>query len=127
MSLGVKAGTIAPDGAIVRPRKPPPRRRAMSETLSVEGIGSVELAFTERGSGQPVLLLHGGAGPLSVAAWGELLARTRPARVIVPTHPGFNGSPRPEALTTVAGLARVYAAFLAKLGLEGVTVIGNSV
>jgi pimeloyl-ACP methyl ester carboxylesterase len=99
----------------------------MSEHLNVDGIGDVELTFTERGSGEPVLLLHGGAGPVSVAAWAELLARTRPARVITPTHPGFNGTPRPEALTTIAGLARVYAAFLAKLGLERVTVIGNSV
>jgi pimeloyl-ACP methyl ester carboxylesterase len=99
----------------------------MIETLHVDGLGQVELTFTERGSGKPVLLLHGGAGPVSVAAWAELLARTRPARVITPTHPGFNGTPRPEALTTVGGLARVYAAFLAKLGLDQVTVIGNSV
>jgi pimeloyl-ACP methyl ester carboxylesterase len=99
----------------------------MSETLNVDGIGSVELTFTERGNGQPVLLLHGGAGPVSVAAWADLLARTKPARVITPTHPGFNGTPRPEALTTIAGLARVYAAFLDKLGLEGVSVVGNSV
>ncbi len=99
----------------------------MSETLKVDGIGEVELTFTERGSGRPVLLLHGGAGPLSVNAWAETLARTKGARVITPTHPGFNGTPRPEALTTVGGLARVYAAFLAKLGLDGVTVIGNSV
>jgi pimeloyl-ACP methyl ester carboxylesterase len=99
----------------------------MSETLEVEGIGSVELSFTERGSGKPVLLLHGGAGPISVAAWAELLARKGPARVITPTHPGFNGSPRPEALSTVGGLARVYAAFLEKLGLDGVAVIGNSI
>jgi len=99
----------------------------MSEHLDVDGIGNVELTFTERGSGKPVLLLHGGAGPVSVAAWAELLARTRPARVIVPTHPGFNGTPRPATLTTVGGLARVYAALLAKLGLDGVSVIGNSV
>jgi pimeloyl-ACP methyl ester carboxylesterase len=99
----------------------------MSETLNVAGIGSVELTFTERGSGQPLLLLHGGAGPISVGAWADLLARTRPARVITPTHPGFSGTPRPDALATVGGLARVYAAFLEELGLEDVSVIGNSI
>jgi pimeloyl-ACP methyl ester carboxylesterase len=99
----------------------------MSETLNVEGLGPVELNFTERGSGQPVLLLHGGAGSISVAAWAELLAGKKPARIITPSHPGFAGTPRPEALNTVGGLARVYSAFIDKLGLEGVTVIGNSI
>jgi pimeloyl-ACP methyl ester carboxylesterase len=99
----------------------------MGETLNVDGIGSVELSFTERGNGRPVLLLHGGAGPMSVTAWAELLARTRQARVITPTHPGFAGTPRPDKLASVGGLARVYAAFIEKLGLDGVTVIGNSI
>jgi pimeloyl-ACP methyl ester carboxylesterase len=68
----------------------------MSEQVQVEGLGSIEVALSERGKGQPVLLLHGGAGPQSVMAWAELLARTRPELV-------------------------------RKLGLDGVTVIGNSV
>jgi len=99
----------------------------MSEILKVEGIGNVEVNVSERGDGQPVLLLHGGAGPLSVNPWADLLARTRPARVLVPTHPGFMGTPRPEALTSIAGLARVYAELLAQRKLDGVTVIGNSI
>jgi pimeloyl-ACP methyl ester carboxylesterase len=99
----------------------------MSETLNIDGIGSVELSFTERGSGPPVLLLHGGAGPMSVTPWAELLARKGSARVITPTHPGFAGTPRAEKLTSVGALARVYDALLAKLGLDCVTVIGNSI
>ncbi len=99
----------------------------MSEPLHIEGIGNIEVAFSERGTGQPVILLHGGAGPLSVVPWAELLARTRPARVITPTHPGFMGTPRPDALNDVAGLAQVYAALIRKLGLDGVTIVGNSV
>ena len=65
--------------------------------------------------------------PVSVVAWAELLARTRQARVISPTHPGFSGTPRPEALGSIGGLALVYAAFISKLGIAGVTVIGNSI
>jgi pimeloyl-ACP methyl ester carboxylesterase len=99
----------------------------MSEQLQIEGIGTIELTLSERGQGQPVLLLHGGAGPLSVVPWAELVARTRPARVITPTHPGFMGTPRPEGLDSAAKLARLYAALLHKLGLDGVTVIGNSI
>jgi pimeloyl-ACP methyl ester carboxylesterase len=99
----------------------------MNETLNIGGIGNIELSFTERGSGQPVLLLHGGAGPLSVVAWAKLFARTRPVRVITPVHPGFNGTPRPEALDSIRGLARVYSALVDTLGLDGLAVIGNSI
>jgi pimeloyl-ACP methyl ester carboxylesterase len=99
----------------------------MNQTLNVEGLGSVDVSSSERGSGSPVLLLHGGAGPLSVQPWAELLARTRPVRVITPIHPGFMGTPRPEALADVRGLARVYAALVRELDLGAVTVIGNSV
>ena len=34
-------------------------------TVTVTGLGDVPVTFTERGSGQPVLLLHGGAGAFS--------------------------------------------------------------
>jgi pimeloyl-ACP methyl ester carboxylesterase len=37
------------------------------------------------------------------------------------------GTPRPEGLSSINGLARAYAAFIEKLGLKSVTVIGNSV
>jgi len=99
----------------------------MIATVDAEGIGTLELTYTERGAGVPVLLLHGGAGPISVAPWGELLARTYPVRVITPTHPGFAGTARPAALASIGAVARVYAAFLDGLGLEGVRVVGNSV
>jgi pimeloyl-ACP methyl ester carboxylesterase len=99
----------------------------MNHTMNVDGIGSVEITFSERGAGQAVLLLHGGAGPLSVVPWAELLGRSKPARVITPTHPGFMGTPRPEALKDIQGLARVYAALIRDLAPEGATVIGNSI
>jgi pimeloyl-ACP methyl ester carboxylesterase len=96
------------------------------QPLHVEEIGAVELSYSERGSGHPVMVLHGGAGPLSVVPWAELLARTRSARVVTPTHPGFSGTPRPDGLSSIGGLARVYSAFLDALSLRGVTIVGNS-
>jgi pimeloyl-ACP methyl ester carboxylesterase len=42
----------------------------------------VELTVEETGTGHPVLLLHGGAGPASVLPWASLLATQRPARVL---------------------------------------------
>jgi len=95
--------------------------------LKLDGVGPVELTVDEQGEGRPFLLLHGGGGPGTVAGFGALLAGSRPARVISPTHPGFGGTPRPEALHTVAGLAGLYVALLDQLGLDDVTVVGNSI
>jgi len=82
-------------------------------------------SYTAHGAGPNVLLLHGGGGPLTVAGFAELLAVDH--HVVTPTHPGFGGTPRPEELTTVAGLAKVYAELLDELDLTDVTVIGNSI
>ncbi len=86
-----------------------------------------DLHVTERGEGNPFLLLHGGAGPISVSRFADLFAERYPVRVITPTHPGFARTPRPEGLNSVKGLARLYAAFLDQLNVSDVTVIGNSI
>ncbi|SHH10736.1 Pimeloyl-ACP methyl ester carboxylesterase [Jatrophihabitans endophyticus] len=95
--------------------------------LDVAAIGAVEVTVTDRGAGRPVLLLHGGGGPGTVAPWADRLAALRPARVITPVHPGFDGTPRPDALDSIPGLAAVYAALLDELDLDDVTVVGNSI
>jgi pimeloyl-ACP methyl ester carboxylesterase len=71
-------------------------------------------------------MLHGGAGPQSVLEFAERYARERSVRVLTPAHPGFGGTPRPESVATVGDLAKVYLALLDELGLDRVTVIGNS-
>jgi pimeloyl-ACP methyl ester carboxylesterase len=97
------------------------------KTIKVEGVGPVELTVEERGEGRPYLVLHGGAGPQSVATFARLLAEKGDNRVITPTHPGFGGTIRPEALDSVDKLARLYRDLLDELGLEDTTVVGNSV
>ena len=47
--------------------------------------------------------------------------------MITPTHPGFAGTPRPDVLTTVRGLAELYTRLLDKIDLSQVTVVGNSI
>jgi pimeloyl-ACP methyl ester carboxylesterase len=89
--------------------------------------GEVDLLVEERGEGQPFLLLHGGAGPLSMARFAGLMAGRHQTRVITPTHPGFARTKRPDALKSVRDLAQVYAAFLDRIGVSDVTVVGNSV
>ena len=98
-----------------------------TRTVPVDGVGPVEVTIAEYGSGQPFLLLHGGAGPASVAGFAELFAAAHDVRVLVPTHPGFGGTPRPEALGSVPGLAALYNTLLDRLDLADVTVIGNSI
>jgi pimeloyl-ACP methyl ester carboxylesterase len=95
--------------------------------LDLPGGGQVGVTVAERDRVQPFLLLHGGAGPASVAAFGDLLAARKHARVILPTHPGFDGTPRPETLRSVGDLARLYATLLERMDLWDVTVIGNSI
>lgn len=103
----------------------------VAPAIATPAIGTpaagIPVTITERGTGRPVLLLHGGAGPASVTGFADLLAERTGARMITPTHPGFGGTPRPAALSTIAGLAELYAALLDTLDLADVTVIGNSI
>jgi pimeloyl-ACP methyl ester carboxylesterase len=98
-----------------------------TKSINVTGIGPVELTVEERGDGKAFLVLHGGAGPQSVAGFAQSLAGKGHNRVLTPTHPGFGGTPRPDRLNSVAGLATLYGGLLDDLGFEDVTVIGNSV
>ncbi|MBD0743770.1 alpha/beta fold hydrolase [Streptomyces sp. CBMA152] len=100
--------------------------RTITLTLTL-GSGDVDLTFEEQGEGRPFLLLHGGAGPQTVAGFAGLLAEQRPAQVITPVHPGFDGTARPDRLTDVPALAEIYVRLLDELGLADVTVIGNSI
>src|SRR6185369_1500118 len=78
--------------------------------------------YTERGTGRPFLVLHGGGGPQTVAGFADLLAAEHDAHVFTPIHPGFGGTPRPDSCTTVGDLARLYVALLDRLDLDDVTV-----
>ena len=96
-------------------------------SVDLDGVGPVDVTVSEYGEGRPFLLLHGGGGPDTVARFGDTLAAAEHVRVLVPIHPGFGGTARPEALHSVRGLAALYVALLDQLGLDDVTVIGNSI
>jgi pimeloyl-ACP methyl ester carboxylesterase len=93
------------------------RRESFADGLTVR--------FDERGNrdGRPVLILHGGGGPQTVASIAAGLSR---AHVIVPTHPGFEGEPRPEWFNSIDDLAFAYLELLERLNLRNVLVIGSS-
>ncbi|KOU53100.1 alpha/beta fold hydrolase [Streptomyces sp. WM6378] len=99
----------------------------VAHTVKSAGIGPVRISLADYGSGQPFLLLHGGAGPQSVTGFAEKFAAAHQVRVLVPTHPGFGGTERPEQLDSVTGLATLYQELLDQLDLADVTVVGNSI
>src|SRR4051794_41258500 len=97
-----------------------------THTIPVDGIGPVEVPLPERGEGAPVLLLHGGGGPQTVDGFAELLAGRRPVRVLTPVHPGFAGTPRPDALDSIGGAPPPCAPPLLEADPTRVAGISNS-
>lgn len=87
--------------------------------------GQLPLRVTEAGKGRAYLLLHGGAGPRSMQALCDALAAS--GKVVLPTHPGFEGEDRPDWLSSIRRLAECYVALLEDMNLRDVTVVGNSV
>ncbi|HLZ63943.1 MAG TPA: alpha/beta hydrolase [Ktedonosporobacter sp.] len=95
---------------------PRTRRESFADGLTIR--------FDEReNSGRPILILHGGGGPQTVAGLAAGLSR---AHVLVPTHPGFAGEPRPEWFDSIDDLAFAYLDLLERLDLRDVLVIGSS-
>jgi len=86
---------------------------------------TLRLAFVRRGAGRVFLLLHGGAGAGSMLGLAEALAAGSCA--VLPTHPGFDGEPRPERFTRIDDLVLVYLTFLERLDLKRVVLVGNSI
>ncbi|KJC60161.1 hypothetical protein UP10_14945 [Bradyrhizobium sp. LTSPM299] len=85
----------------------------------------MHLSFAEAGAGRCFLLLHGGAGPASMYGLAESLSAN--ARAVVPIHPGFNGTPRPERFGRIDDLVLAYLSLIERLDLRDVVLVGNSV
>src|SRR5436853_5844193 len=99
------------------PFTPDPRTETFADGLTVR--------IDERGSGRPILVLHGGGGPQTVSGFAAALS-TR-AHVLTPIHPGFGGEPRPEWFNSIDDLALTYLELLERLDLRDVMVVGFSI
>ena len=71
------------------------------------------------------LVLHGGGGPQTVAPIVGHLGVTM--HVLAPTHPGWNGTRRPDDIASVAQLATAYLESLLERGERNVVVVGSSI
>jgi pimeloyl-ACP methyl ester carboxylesterase len=87
-------------------------------------IGEVSLELLTAGDGPPLLFLHGGD---YFAQHREFFDRlTRRWRVVVPRHPGFGNSERPNGFRTVHDLAYLYLDLLERQDLRNVILVGSS-
>jgi pimeloyl-ACP methyl ester carboxylesterase len=93
-------------------------------TRTIDLRNDLAITLAEAGVGRPVLNLHGGGGPFTVAAIADHLAETM--RVITPTHPGWNGTIRPDSLAQIGDLAGAYLELLEAEDLRDVLVVGSS-
>lgn len=93
-------------------------------TNAAATYADLSLTLSEAGAGRPVLVLHGGGGPATVAGLAQHLSRT--AHTITPVHPGWDGAHRPAWLTGIDDLALAYLYMLRDRGLRDVLVVGSS-
>jgi pimeloyl-ACP methyl ester carboxylesterase len=93
-------------------------------TRTIDLRNDLAITLTETGTGRPVLNLHGGGGPFTVASIADHLAESM--RVITPTHPGWNGTIRPDWLAGIGDLAGAYLELLEADDLRDVLVVGSS-
>jgi pimeloyl-ACP methyl ester carboxylesterase len=97
----------------------------VTETRIVQLDADLPITLEVAGNGQAALVLHGGGGPATVAGIAAHLAETM--HVFTPTHPGWNGTDRPDRIGTIVDLAGVYLTLLARQDLHDVLVVGSSI
>ncbi len=80
---------------------------------------------TRRGTGAPLLLVHGLGG--SHRSWSTIVDALRAEREVIAVDlPGHGATPPLEGEVSIATMADAVTAFLAAQGLTGVDVVGSS-
>lgn len=99
------------------------KRRDTTERrwVDVEGL---KTAYRRKGTGEPLLYLHGAGMTRQWLPLYEELAKT--FDVIVPEHPGFGDTEMPEWLDSFDDLVLHYDALMDELGLDRPHVVGHS-
>lgn len=101
-------------------RKYPP----IGRFLDVDGV---RLHYIERGTGEPLVLIHGNGTLIQDFTTNGLVDRlSERYRVIVIERPGYGYSERPRWLWTPRAHATLYEHALAQLGVKQAIVLGHS-
>jgi pimeloyl-ACP methyl ester carboxylesterase len=91
-------------------------------TETVVELAGVKLHLARAGSGRPVLVLHHDIGsPDRLTFYDELANRFD---VLVPHHPGYGKSERPQWLRSVRDVGVIYQSMLSDLAVDRVSLIG---
>ena len=91
-------------------------------TETVVELAGVKLHLARAGSGRPVLVLHHDIGsPDRLTFYDELANRFD---VLVPHHPGYGKSERPQWLRSVRDVGVMYQSMLSDLAVDRVSLIG---
>ena len=85
-------------------------------------IAGTRMHLTRGGSGRPVLVLHHDIGTLDRLPFYEALAQS--FDVLIPHHPGWGKSERPQWMRSVRDIAAMHAWVLGELGLSDVSLVG---
>ncbi len=95
---------------------------AIAWTTEEIQIAGSSVRLRSAGSGAPLLVLHHDIGTPEQLPVYEALARR--FTVLLPSHPGYDGSERPGWMRSVRDVAVTYQALLAARGLAEVSALG---
>jgi pimeloyl-ACP methyl ester carboxylesterase len=85
-------------------------------------VAGVKVHLSRAGSGTPLLVLHHDTGTLERLPFYDALAQR--FDVLVPHHPGYGKSQRPEWLRSVRDVAVMYRWLLADQGIAQASLVG---
>ncbi len=88
---------------------------------TIEAAGT-KLHLSRAGRGRPVLVLHHETGTLDRLPFYDALAQHYD--VLVPHHPGYSRSPRPDWMRSTRDVAVVYRGLLAEMKLKDAALVG---
>jgi pimeloyl-ACP methyl ester carboxylesterase len=91
-------------------------------TDSVHEIAGTKMHLSRAGSGRPVLILHHDIGSPDRLPFYDALAGS--FDVLIPHHPGWGKSERPQWLRHPRDIGAMHAWLLAELGLKDVSLVG---